>query len=91
MKGLKSACTGQGLVVLALLVFIPVGLAKGMVMASWLQTAGAFAVFYLVLFIALGGGKVSNEVFGFTLIFGMFSAWLGVPLVALALRALELV
>ena len=46
----------------------------------------AFAAFYLALFLVLGGGKVSQEAVGFTLIFGTATGWLGVPVLALDLR-----
>ena len=71
---------------LALLIAVPLGLAIGMVGASWLEAGVAFAAFYLALFLVVGGGKVSQEAVGFTLIFGTATGWLGVPVLALDLR-----
>ena len=76
------------LVFLALLIAVPLGLAIGVVGASWLEAGVAFAAFYLALFLVLGGGKVSQEAVGFTLIFGTATGWLVVPLLALGLRLL---
>ena len=47
-------------------------------------------MFDLALFLILGGGKVSQGAFGFTLIFGTATGWLGIPLLALGLRLLGL-
>lgn len=78
------------LVFLAVLIAVPLGLAIGLVGASWLQAGLAFAAFYLALFLVLGGGKVSQEAVGFTLIFGTATGWLGIPLLALSLRLMGL-
>ena len=75
-------------VFLAVLIAVPVGLAIGLVGASWLEAGVAFAAFYLALVLVLGGGKVSQEAVGFTLIFGTATGWLGIPLLALGLRLL---
>ena len=74
------------LVFLAVLIAVPLGLAIGVVGASWREAGVAFAAFYLALFLVLGGGKVSQEAAGFTLIFGTATGWLGVPVLALDLR-----
>ena len=71
---------------LAILFAVPLGLAVGVVGASWLEAGLGFVGFYLVLFLILGHGRFSNEVFGFLLIFGTATGWLGVPLFALVLR-----
>lgn len=91
MKRLMRLLPGpQALFVIGAIVVAPLALAWAVVGASWVQTLAAFAIYYLALALFLGRGKISNEVFGFTLIFGMFTAWLGVPLVALLLRLVGL-
>ena len=78
------------LLFLDVLIAVPLGLAIGVVGASWLEAGVALAAFYLALFLILGGGKVSQGAFGFTLIFGTATGWLGIPLLALGLRLLGL-
>lgn len=65
---------------------------------AWLVTGGrvpqvacAFPLWFLVLWLLLGGaGNSSGEGIGWTLIMSMFFGWAGVPLAALALRFLNI-
>jgi len=82
---------GGGVVIGLLLLGLPLFLARFMVGATWLQVGCAFGVYFLALFMVLGGGKASAaEAFGFTLILSIFFAWAGVPIAALMLRLLNL-
>lgn len=64
---------------------------------AWLVTGGnllqvvcAFLLWFVVLFLVLGGGSVSrDEALGWTMIISMFIGWAGVPLMALILRAVD--
>lgn len=70
---------GFALVVTALITKFIVG-------ATWPQVALAFPVFWFLLAMGLGFGKLNEEVLGWTLIAAMFTSWLGVPIVGLVLR-----
>ncbi len=74
---------GAVLVVPALITHFIVG-------ATWPQVALAFPVYWLVLMLLLGFGRINEEVLGWTLIMSMFTAWAGVPIVGLVLRLLSI-
>lgn len=79
------------LFVLGLLVIVPAAIAKIVVGATWLQVACAFPLWFLFLWLMLGGTTNSrDEGIGWTIIMGMFFSWLGVPLAAMFLRAVNL-
>jgi hypothetical protein len=72
------------LMVAGMIVIVPAVLAR-LVAIGWLQVACAFALWFIALFLVLGG-ELTDAVFGFTLIVSMFFAWAGVPLAAAVLR-----
>nr|WP_298897450.1 hypothetical protein [uncultured Altererythrobacter sp.] len=71
-------------------VLVPGLLARYLVRASWIQTILAFPMYWLVLFLLLGFGRISEEILGWTLIMAMFTSCLGVPLAALVLKLTNL-
>lgn len=71
-------------------VIAPALLARFVVKANWLQILIAFPMFWVALFLVLGFGTISQEVFGFTVIMSMFFSWLGVPLMAKLAKAANL-
>ena len=82
---------GGGVVIGVLLVAVPFVISRFVVGASWLQVALAFAIFFGGLFLALlGRSNMFAEALGFTMIFGIFAAWLAVPVIALVLRLANL-
>jgi hypothetical protein len=83
---------GARIVVFVTLVLLgPALIAKFVVGATWVQVGCAFLIWFLCLFVLLGGHGVStDEQFGWTLIMSMFFGWLGVPVSALILRALHI-
>lgn len=81
----------EALFVLGLIVIAPGALAWLVTGGRWLQVLCAFALWFVALFMFLGGGSVSrDEGIGWTLIMSMFFGWAGVPLAALALRFLNI-
>jgi hypothetical protein len=81
----------ESLFVLGLIVLAPAAIAKFIVGATWLQVACAFGLWFVGLCILLGGNGVSrDEAIGWTLIMSMFFGWLGVPISAVIIRALDL-
>jgi hypothetical protein len=69
----------------------PALIAKFVVRATWAQVGCAFLMWFLCLFVLLGGHGVSaDEQFGWTIIMSMFFGWLGIPVSALILRALHI-
>ena len=79
---------GAILFMVAAYLVIPVVLARFVVRASWLQVACAYPVWFVALWLILGGPSNSvEEGVGWTLIMGMFFTWLGVPIAAILLRA----
>ena len=66
---------------------VPAVLARSLVGATWLQVGCGFVVWFLCLWLLLGGASLSRgEGLGWTIIMGMFFSWLGVPLTTLAMR-----
>ena len=77
----------EAMLVLGLLVILPAILARYLVGAGWLQLPLAFLLWFLTLWLLLGGTANSrDEGLGWTLIMGMFFSWAGVPIAALILR-----
>ena len=82
---------GGGVLIGVLLVAAPFVISRFVVGASWLQVALAFAIFFGGLFLALlGRSNLFAEALVFTMIFGVFAAWLAVPVIALVLRLANL-
>jgi hydrogenase-4 membrane subunit HyfE len=77
---------GPGVLLFIAFIGAPTALSYFVAGANLFQILCAYAIFYLGLFLLLGHGQVSPEVFGFTLIFAMFGSWLGIPLVAAGVR-----
>ena len=76
---------------MGMLVFAPAAIAKLIVGADWLQVAFAFLIWFVCLWLVLGGPYISkDEGVGWTAIMSMFFGWIGVPIVALILRAADL-
>ncbi|GAA4003246.1 hypothetical protein [Sphingomonas humi] len=70
---------------------VPALLAKFVIGASWAQAGCAAALWYIGLFLALGGPSVrAAEGFGWTMILSMFFGWAAVPAIALVLRLAQL-
>lgn len=65
--------------------FVPAVIAGGVLGASWPQVVLAFVMYWVLLGLALGFGKVNTEVFGWTFLASIFTAWLGVPMCAFVL------
>lgn len=77
----------EALFVLGLIVILPAILARYIVGASWVQVVCAFPLWFLVLWLILGGPSISrDEGIGWTMIMSMFFSWAGVPIAALVLR-----
>ena len=84
---------GGGLAFAGATLVLPISLARLLIGASWPQIGIAYLAWLAAIFILIGGiGKTTrkNEALGFTMIFGMFTLWAGVPLVATGLRLLDL-
>jgi hypothetical protein len=69
---------------------VPALITRFLVGATWPQVVLAFPMYWLVLMLFLGFGRVNQEVVGWTLIMSMFTAWAGVPIVGLVLRLLAI-
>jgi hypothetical protein len=68
---------------------VPALITRFVVGATWPQVALAFPVYWFVLMLVLGFGRINEEVLGWTLIMSMFTSWLAVPIVGLVLRLLS--
>jgi hypothetical protein len=67
---------------------VPVVLGRFAVRASWLQIGCAYPVWFVALWLMLGGpANSAEEGVGWTLVMGMFFTWAGVPIAAILLRA----
>ena len=81
----------EALFVLGLIIIVPAALAWVVTGGKWLQIGCAFMLWWVALFVFLGGGSVSrDEGLGWTMIMSMFFGWAGVPIAALILRAANL-
>jgi len=69
---------------------VPALITRFVVGASWPQVALAFPLYWLVLMLLLGFGRINEEVLGWTLIMSMFTSWAAVPIVGLGLRLLSI-
>ena len=70
-------------------IVVPLLIARFLVRAEWLQIACAYPIWFLALFLFLGGGTTPgglDEGIGWTMIMGMFFTWVGVPVVCLLLK-----
>lgn len=69
-----------------LVLVVPAVVTRFIVGADWSQVLLAFPIFWFLLAMILGFGKLNEEVLGWTLIMAMFTSWLVVPIVGLVLR-----
>ena len=77
---------GNAMILGGALLIVPVLATRAFVGATWLEVAIAIPLYWLLLMLLLGFGRIDQEVLGFTLIVSMFTSWAGVPLVTLVLR-----
>jgi hypothetical protein len=85
-----TSMAGGGAFLGGLTLVVPALIAKFIVGATWPQVALAFPIFWFLLAMGLGFGKLNEEVLGWTLIMAMFTSWLGVPIVGLVLRLTDI-
>jgi len=81
---------GNALFVGAILLVVPAMVTRSVVGADWPQVMLAFPIFWFLLAMVLGFGKLNQEVLGWTLIMAMFTSWFGVPMIGSILRAFSI-
>jgi hypothetical protein len=91
MADMKWLPGSEAMFVFAALIVVPALISRFLVGVTWIQVACAFLIWFFCLWMLLGGPSLTKgEAIGWTMIIGMFFSWVGVPVVALILRAANL-